>query len=178
MKKTGYGQFQAELKDSQKKRYKMRFTPLEKATDSNRWSLPIEGDGNLKPPPAQVVRERSSLTGFTKALIVFLVIGLVLLFRHNIIQIKVITTTAKTTFVGKGVFIQTYGRCKLRVKVAFNLPKCRFISKTGKGYLVKIPALKAGLEIVAFRAKTTIVGKNIFVQSLKRCRPRFKLSVL
>ena len=40
-------------------------TPLEKATDFNRWSLPLKADGGLKPPSAQAVRERSSLTGFT-----------------------------------------------------------------------------------------------------------------
>ena len=41
------------------------FTPLEKAADFNRWSLPIEGDGDLKPPPPRTVKEQSSLTGFT-----------------------------------------------------------------------------------------------------------------
>jgi len=52
------------------------FTPLEKATDFNRWSLPLKADGGLKPPSAQTVspvrdkslngvREQSSLTGFT-----------------------------------------------------------------------------------------------------------------
>ena len=115
---------------------------------------------------------------FMKALIGFLVIGLVLVFRHNIIQLRLISVKPKATVIGKGVFIQTYGRCKPRVKVVFNLPECRFISKTGKGYLVKIPKLKTSLEIITFRAKTTIVGKNIFVQSLKRCRPQFKLSIL
>ena len=115
---------------------------------------------------------------FTKALIIFLFIGLVLLFRHNIIQIKVITTQPKTTIIGEGVFVQSYEKCSPRIKVAFNLPEGRFISKIGKGYLIKIPKFKTSLEIATFRAKTTIVGKNIFVQSLKRCRPRFKLSIL
>ena len=46
-------------------RLSLMFTPLEKATDFNRWSSPIEADGGLKPPSAQTVRERSSLTGFT-----------------------------------------------------------------------------------------------------------------
>ena len=41
-------------------------TPLEKAADFNRRSLPIKGDGGLKPPSPQTVRERSSLTGFTR----------------------------------------------------------------------------------------------------------------
>ncbi|MBL7130771.1 MAG: hypothetical protein ISS45_05145 [Candidatus Omnitrophica bacterium] len=54
------------------------FTPLEKATDFNRWSLPLKADGGFQPevdPPlaekpmlAQAVRERSSLTGFTDRL--------------------------------------------------------------------------------------------------------------
>jgi len=30
----------------------MEFTPLEKATDFNRWSSPLEDDGGLKPPQA------------------------------------------------------------------------------------------------------------------------------
>ena len=52
------------------------FTPLEKAADFNRWSLPIEGDSGIppeadsplaeKPPSPQTVREQSSLTGFTE----------------------------------------------------------------------------------------------------------------
>jgi hypothetical protein len=41
------------------------FTPLEKATDFNRWSTDSQADGGLMPPSAQTVRERSSLTGFT-----------------------------------------------------------------------------------------------------------------
>ncbi len=41
------------------------FTPLEKATDFNRWSLPIEADGGSMPPSAHTVREQGSLTGFT-----------------------------------------------------------------------------------------------------------------
>ncbi len=41
------------------------FTPLEKAADFNRQSLPLEADGGLRPQSAQTVRERSSLTGFT-----------------------------------------------------------------------------------------------------------------
>ena len=52
------------------------FTLLEKAATFNRWSLPIEGDGGLKPPSPQTahpvrkllpngVKKRSSLTGFT-----------------------------------------------------------------------------------------------------------------
>ncbi|OQX53821.1 MAG: glutamate--tRNA ligase [Candidatus Omnitrophica bacterium 4484_213] len=41
------------------------FTPLEKAVDFNRRSLPIKGDGGLKPPSPQTLRERSSPTGFT-----------------------------------------------------------------------------------------------------------------
>ncbi|MEA3369627.1 MAG: hypothetical protein U9Q24_04705 [Candidatus Ratteibacteria bacterium] len=111
-----------------------------------------------------------------KALILFLFIGIALFFRHNIIQIKVITTIPKATFVGRGIFVQSYEKCSPRIKVVFNLPEGRFIFKTGQGYLVKIPRLKTSLKIVTFKAKTTIVGKNIFVQSLKRCRPRFKLT--
>lgn len=113
---------------------------------------------------------------FIKILIIFLFIGLILLFRHNIIQIKVITTIPKTTFAGEGIFVQSYEKCFPRIKMVFNPPECRFISKTGKGYLVKIPRLKTSLKIVTFKAKTTIVGKNIFVQSLKRCPLRFKLT--
>ena len=41
------------------------FTPLGRAADFNRRPSPIEADGGIKPPPAQTVRERSSLTGFT-----------------------------------------------------------------------------------------------------------------
>ncbi len=51
------------------------FTPLEKAADFNRRSLPLEANGGFppeadspsekKPLLAQTVRERSSLTGFT-----------------------------------------------------------------------------------------------------------------
>ncbi len=41
------------------------FTPLEKATDFNRWSSLLEADGGLKSLSAQTVRERGSLTGFT-----------------------------------------------------------------------------------------------------------------
>jgi len=41
------------------------FTPLEKAADFNQRSLSIKGDGGLKPPSPQTVRERSSLRGFT-----------------------------------------------------------------------------------------------------------------
>ena len=41
------------------------FTPLEKAVDLNRRSVPFKADGGIKPPSAQTVRERSSLTGFT-----------------------------------------------------------------------------------------------------------------
>lgn len=115
-------------------------------------------------------------TRFMKALIIFLVIGLVLVFRHNIIQIKVITTIPKTTFAGEGIFVQSYEKCFPRIKMVFNPPEGRFIFKTGQGYLVKIPRLKTSLKIVTFKAKTTIVGKNIFVQSLKRCPLRFKLT--
>jgi len=53
------------MRKSAYKYEKRGFTPLEKATDFSRWSLPIEGDGGLKPPSPQTVRERSSLTGFT-----------------------------------------------------------------------------------------------------------------
>ena len=52
------------------------FTPLEKASDFNRRLLPIKADGGFQPeadpplaempPSANTVRERSSLTGFTK----------------------------------------------------------------------------------------------------------------
>ncbi len=42
-----------------------KFTPLEKAADFNRRSLPLEANGGLKPLLAQTVGERSSLTGFT-----------------------------------------------------------------------------------------------------------------
>ncbi len=45
--------------------FRLPFTPLEKATDFNRWSSSLEADGGLKPPSAQAVREWSSLTGFT-----------------------------------------------------------------------------------------------------------------
>jgi hypothetical protein len=41
------------------------FTPLEKAADFNQWSS-LEADGGLKPPSAQTVRGRSSLTGYTE----------------------------------------------------------------------------------------------------------------
>ena len=122
--------------------------------------------------------KKSQKTKFMKALILFLFIGLVLLFRHNIIQIKVITATPKTTFVGEGIFVQSYEKCSPRIKLAFNLPEGRFISKSGKGYLIKIPRFKTKLEIITWKPKITIMGRNIFVQSLKRCRPRFKLSVL
>ena len=54
---------------------KSPFTPLEKAADFNRRSLPLEANGGFppeadspsekKPLLAQTVRERSSLTGFT-----------------------------------------------------------------------------------------------------------------
>ena len=40
------------------------FTPLEKATDFNRWSLPLKADGGLMSPSAETERVRSSLTGF------------------------------------------------------------------------------------------------------------------
>ena len=115
---------------------------------------------------------------FVKILIIFLFIGMVLLFRHNIIQIKLITAIPKTTFVGEGIFIQTYERCSPRIKAAFNLPESRFISKTGQGYLIKASKFKTKLEIITLKPKITIMGRNIFVQSLKRCPPRFKLSVL
>ena len=60
------------------------FTPLEKATDFNRRSLPIEGGGGLKPPSPRTVKKQSSLTGFTliEATIVavlFSVVGITLL---------------------------------------------------------------------------------------------------
>ena len=52
------------------------FTPLEKASDFNRRLLPIKADGGFQPeadpplaempPSADTVRERSSLTGFTR----------------------------------------------------------------------------------------------------------------
>jgi len=63
------------------------FTPLEKAADFNRWSLPFNADGGFqpeadpslaeKPPSAQAVRERSSLTGFTliEIMLVVIIIG-------------------------------------------------------------------------------------------------------
>lgn len=60
-------------------RNKKVFTPLEKATDFNRWSLPIKADGGIKPPSAQTVRGRSSLTGFT-----FLAISLILFFAASL----------------------------------------------------------------------------------------------
>ncbi len=41
------------------------FTPLEKAAEFIRRSLPYKADGGLMPPSAYTVRERSSLTGFT-----------------------------------------------------------------------------------------------------------------
>ncbi len=43
------------------------FTPLEKAAEFIRRSLPYKADGGLMPPSAYTVRERSSLTGFTIA---------------------------------------------------------------------------------------------------------------
>ena len=42
------------------------FTPLEKAADFNRRSVPLKADGGIQPPSAQTVREQSSLTGFTQ----------------------------------------------------------------------------------------------------------------
>lgn len=44
---------------------KQTFTPLEKASAFKRRSLPLKPDGGIKPPSAQTVRERDSLTGFT-----------------------------------------------------------------------------------------------------------------
>jgi prepilin-type N-terminal cleavage/methylation domain-containing protein len=55
------------------------FTPLEKAADFNRRSTPFKADGGLKPPSAQTVRERSSLTGFTMIEIMLVVLILSIL---------------------------------------------------------------------------------------------------
>ncbi|MBL7131674.1 MAG: hypothetical protein ISS45_09805 [Candidatus Omnitrophica bacterium] len=75
--------------------FQCRFTPLEKATDFNRWSLPLKADGGLKPPSAplennfltgsaQAERVRSSLTGFTGVIdilsIVILISGISIFF--------------------------------------------------------------------------------------------------
>jgi len=43
------------------------FTPLEKATDSCRWYKSFLRDGGSM-PPSLIVREHSSLTGFTRTL--------------------------------------------------------------------------------------------------------------
>ena len=54
----------------------------------NRWSLPIEGDGGLNPPP-RTVKERSSLTGFACAalqryfIINFLFYVIIILYMRN-----------------------------------------------------------------------------------------------
>jgi len=65
------------------------FTPLEKATDFNWWSLPFKADGEFpvcrqvgKPPSTQTVRERSSPTGFTliELIIVVVILGIIALF--------------------------------------------------------------------------------------------------
>lgn len=117
-------------------------------------------------------------TRFMKALILFLFIGLVLLYRRNIIQIKVITTVPRKTFIGEGIFIQSYEKCSPRIKVAFNLPEGRCISKTEQGYLVKVSKFKIKLEIITLKPKITIMGRNVFVQSFEHCPPRFKFSVL
>ena len=41
------------------------FTPLEKSNDEVNNKIPYKTDGGLMPPSAQIVKERSSLTGFT-----------------------------------------------------------------------------------------------------------------
>jgi len=107
-------------------------------------------------------------------IIVFLVIGIAILFCYRVIQIKVTTSQPKQTIVGKGVFIQTYERCPLRIRIFFKLPECSFISKTGTGYLVEIPKTKFGLKLITARPKMTIAGENFFVQSLERCPPKIK----
>lgn len=69
-------------------RFLRAFTPLEKAADFNRRSLPLKADGGLKPPSAplensfltgsaQIVRELSSLRGFTliEIMLVVIIIG-------------------------------------------------------------------------------------------------------
>ncbi|MBL7130564.1 MAG: hypothetical protein ISS45_04045, partial [Candidatus Omnitrophica bacterium] len=47
-------------------RFKKAFTPLEKATDKVGGGKDRAADGGLMPPSAETVRERSSLTGFTR----------------------------------------------------------------------------------------------------------------
>jgi|GEM_PF-2130763 len=123
-------------------------------------------------------QERRPKAHFKGAFIVFLIIGTVIIFRHNIIEVDIITAQPKTTFIGEGVFIQTYEKSRPQLKVAFNLPESRFISRSGRGYLLKVPKFKANLEIVLFRPKVTLVGKDVFVQSLERCSPKLKLSFL
>ena len=86
------------------------FTPLEKAADFNRRSLPLKADGGLKPPSApletdfltgsaQTVREQSSLTGFTLVEVLVVVAISALLTAVAILGLLRVRLTANETTV-------------------------------------------------------------------------------
>lgn len=124
--------------------------------------------------PTPVRRERVRKNKSKVALFpLFVVIGAILLFCCNYLRIEVVTLRPKETLVGKGIFIQTYEECSPRVKLVFNKPG--FVSKTERGYLIKIPVIKTDLELITSRPKITMAGENIFIQNLELCPPKVKL---
>ena len=117
-------------------------------------------------------RQRRSYRGF---LIIFLFIGIFMLYKNDIIKAKIFTSRARTTIVGKGIFLQSYEKCFPKLKVSINIPESRFLSKTKQGYLFKFPKAKRNLEVVFRKPKVTIRGKGVFIQTLKPCRPRIRV---
>lgn len=62
----------------------MKFTPLEKIINLNRWSLSFKAGAGIKPLSSQTARGRNSLTGFTNKKMFVLMVVLFFLFYPNL----------------------------------------------------------------------------------------------
>lgn len=69
------------------------FTPLEKATDFNRWLFQFKADSGSMPPSVQTVRELHSLTGFTVLELIIVIAVIAILAGTSLLSFSSLTGT-------------------------------------------------------------------------------------